>query len=295
LSNRFSAIDIGSNAIRLIIGEWTGHEWVILKKERAAVRLGADAFAHGSISEKLFNESLVTFRKFAALNRKFKVGRCRAVATSALRESRNAKQFIDYIQKRTRIKIELISGEEEGLIIRDAVYSSFPFSNEHSLFIDIGGGSIELTFNHGQKMQATRSFRMGTVRTLQRGPLKDSLAIYAKTLKPYIHKSVSSDPLSFAVGTGGNIESLGRLKLLLLKKTPNTFITLEELKSLLATLTKMKIEERITQLKMRPDRADVVVPALSVLILVMELAHVEKLKIPYVGLRDGLLRSFVSL
>lgn len=291
MSNRFSAIDIGSNAIRLIIGEWTGHEWIILKKERSPVRLGADAFSKGFISEELFQESLKTFKKFQMLNRKFKVDECHAVATSALRESKNARQYIQFISKKSNINIQLISGEEEGLIIRDAICGAMPLKNTNSLFIDIGGGSMELTFNDGLKTRDSRSFKMGTVRTLQRGPLKQCLRDYEKILKPYIARN--SKNLHFAVGTGGNIESLGRLKLQLLRSTPNTNITLPELKKILSIISRHTVEERMHKLQMRSDRADVIIPALNLLILVMELAKVTQLKIPYVGLRDGILRRFV--
>lgn len=292
MSNRFSAIDIGSNAIRLIIGEWTGHEWVILKKERSPVRLGADAFSKGFISDQLFQESLQTFKKFQLLNRKFKVDDCRAVATSALRESKNARQFIQFISKKSKIKIQLITGEEEGFIIRDAICGAMPLKNTNSLFIDIGGGSMELTFNEGLKTHISRSFKMGTVRTLQRGPLKQCIYDYEKILKPYISRNAKD--LHIAVGTGGNIESLGRLKLQLLKATPNTNISLQELKKILSILSRFSVEERIQKLQMRSDRADVIIPALTLLILVMELSKVSLLKIPYVGLRDGILRRFIT-
>lgn len=301
-----SAIDIGSNAIRLIVaevGSSPGSARIkVLKKFRAPVRLGKDAFMNGEISSQSFEAALEAFEKFAQINKKYKVGHCRAVATSAVRESKNKDQFIKTIYDHSKIKIEIIDGLEEARLIHTAVRKEIDLDKKRTMLIDVGGGSVEVSFSENSKMLATQSFPMGTVRILDilnKRKLNESqlnvvMGEFLEPLSKHIHKQTDLNGIDFAVGTGGNLECMGRLKVQLLKRTPNTFLTLKELGEIIQKLKNFSFKERVEKLELRPDRADVILPACLLIQTIMRQAEVEKIMIPCVGLRDGLLWSSLS-
>lgn len=297
-----AAIDIGSNAIRMVVAEHSHQGLQLLKKFRFPIRLGADVFATGKISAKNLKLSARTFKKFKELTEDYNVKAIRAVGTSALRESKNSKAFIELVRRKSDIKIELIDGVEEARIIHQAVRREIDLETHRSLLIDIGGGSVELTFSDHGMMTSTNSFPFGTVRTLEmmkQRKLDESQLqlVIGDFLEPLTHFIQSQGPgqtLDFAVGTGGNLETLGKLKPLLLKAGSRTFLTLRELTEIIQKLQKMTIKERIEKLDMRPDRADVIVPASLIVQTVMRQAGIEKLLVPHVGLKDGLVWSIAN-
>ncbi|AHZ86262.1 Exopolyphosphatase 1 [Bdellovibrio bacteriovorus] len=303
VSRRISAIDIGSNAIRMMIADI--HEQApylhIVKKYRAAVRLGHDVFTQGVITPASLEIAKATFQRYALTNRELGVTKCRAVATSASREAKNQKEFVDLIYKTSGIKIEVIDGTEEGRLIHLAVRKELDLDNKKSMLIDIGGGSVEVTFSQGPKMIATKSFPMGTVRILEnlakRNLTENHMNIimgeFIGALGEHIYKNCDHDPVDFAIGTGGNLECLGQLKGELLKKSPQTFLTLAELTEIIDRLRSLKVKDRIEKLHLRPDRADVIVPAAMLVQTIMRQAETEKILIPNVGLRDGLIWSML--
>lgn len=298
-----SAIDIGSNAIRMIVGEVRDQRLHVVKKFRAPVRLGKDVFHDGEISEKVLKETEKAFERFAEINKKFKVEHCRAVATSAVREARNRQSLVGRILKQSRIQIEVIDGIEEARLIHAAVRREVDLNRRRLLLIDIGGGSVEVTFSEGGLMSATQSFPMGTVRLLQflekrkldEKGLRVIMGEFVTPLSRYIESHADTTGLELAVGTGGNLECMGRLKVQLLGRTPNTFVSLSELVLISRRLESLTVKERIEKLELRPDRADVIVPAVLLVKTILRQAGVEKILIPGVGLRDGLLWSVAGL
>lgn len=306
MSQKYSAIDIGSNALRIIVAEWSpeknAHQLEILKKWRAPVRLGQDVFQSENISEETLDKAIKAFHKFKKINEKYNVQHCRAIATSALREAKNKAHFIDTIFKTTGFKIDLIDGLEEGRLIHAAVNREVLMERKSTLLIDIGGGSVEVTFSENGKIDTTQSFPMGTVRTLdllKRKNLSEEqiekiIEEYTPTLQNYIESSGFLGHLDFAIGTGGNIECLGELKIQLLKKIPNTYLTLKELEEIIIQLRKFSIKDRVKKLGLREDRADVIIPAALVVYEIMKLSSCFKLLIPRVGLRDGILWSTIE-
>lgn len=296
-----AAIDIGSNAIRMVVAEYSRLGLRTLKKYRFPIRLGADVFDKGSISAKNLKESARTFKKFKELTQKYKVSRIRAVGTSALREAKNQKAFLELMHRKSDIKIEVVDGVEEAKLIHLAVKREVHLEQHNALLIDIGGGSVELTFSLSSMMTATQSFPFGTVRTLEmmkKKKLQESQLslVMAKFLEPlthFIQSQGSEHTLDFAVGTGGNLDALGKLKPLLLKSTSRTFLTLTELSQIIEKLQKMSQKERCDQLDLRPDRADVIVPAAMTVETVMRQAGLKKLLIPHVGMKDGILWTMV--
>ncbi|WP_415062754.1 hypothetical protein [Bdellovibrio sp.] len=301
MSCRVSAIDIGSNAIRMMVADIDDRSPTlhVVKRFRAAVRLGHDVFTTGIITPTSLEFAKATFHRYAETNRELNVLHCRAVATSACREAKNRDHFVEEILKSSGIKIEVIDGTEEGRLIHLAVRKELDLDNKKTMLIDVGGGSVEVTFSKGDKMLATRSFPMGTVRVLEnltKRNLNEShlniiMGEFITSLGEHIYKNCDHDPIDFAIGTGGNLECLGKLKVQLLKRTPHTFLTLQELGMIIERLRPLKFKERIEKLGLRPDRADVIIPAAMLVQTIMRQAETEKILIPSVGLRDGLVWS----
>ncbi len=303
LSQRFSAIDVGSNAIRMIIGEIQDGRLQTLKKFRSPIRLGHDVFTDGTVSEKTLLAAEKTFAEFSRLNKRFGVDKCQAVATSALREAKNSKVFVTRMAAVSQISIKVIDGTEEARLIFNAVNREVNLTKKRALLIDIGGGSVELTLCQDDKMIVTQSFPLGTVRLLENlkkrnlteSHLNVVIADFIIPLVKFLEKEAVGLTFDFAVGTGGNLESMARLKLQILKKTPNTFVSLSELNEITEALKPVSYKDRIEKLGLRPDRADVIIPAMMVVQLVLRQAGIEKIQIPCVGLRDGLLFSASGL
>jgi exopolyphosphatase/guanosine-5'-triphosphate,3'-diphosphate pyrophosphatase len=299
-----AAIDIGSNAIRLVIGEMDSHGDIrILKKLREPVRLGKDVFASGQISSKTREKAIAAFRKFSDLLKSHGVAHSKAVATSALREARDRDSFVSEVAKSSGIRIEVIDGLEEGRLIFSAVTHRVDLRDQVAMLIDVGGGSVELTLaDHGEPV-ATQTFPLGTVRMLQmleekglkEKHLRQLIADHMKPAREFINQCRKKDlHVDVAIGTGGNYECLGKLRVALLHKSSIFSMSREELNWLCDHLLSMSVKERIEGLRLRPDRADVVVPAALVTQAVMEISEVDRLMIPYVGLRDGILADLGS-
>lgn len=299
-----AAIDIGSNAIRLIIARnIENHHYQVLHKYRAAVRLGADVFNKGKISKKSLTKATQTFKAFRRILVKHKISNYKAVATSALREATNRDQVIAHISKKSGLHIDIIDGLQEAQLIFSAVQNEINLAPYHVLLIDIGGGSVELTFALKGRPIATKSFPLGTVRLLEQSKkrkLKEAdipflLIESVAEIQNFIAANRSPDtPLLYAIGTGGNLEAMGKLKLQLLRKHPGTYLTIDELNRLIDRVRAVPLKQRPSKLKLRPDRADVIMPAMLLTKLLMLQTGVQKLVIPYVGLKDGLLSALVS-
>jgi exopolyphosphatase/guanosine-5'-triphosphate,3'-diphosphate pyrophosphatase len=221
----------------------------------------------------------------------------RAVATSAAREARNSDLLLDRVFRASGIEIEIISGEEEARLIHSAVAHVLNLTNKRTLLIDIGGGSIEVTISTGRNIISTDSYNMGTVRLLEKLNGKNtSKHLFGNLVREYteaaryrIERDLGDEKVQICAGTGGNVEEIGRLRQKLFKAESDRFVTLEELEKLIERLDRMTYEERMRKLKLRPDRADVILPASIVLHLIASEAGVKQIAIPNVGLKDGIL------
>lgn len=294
----FAAIDVGSNAMRLAIGRFDKSGGLtVVATRRAPVRLGAEVFRTGKLSSARIEEGVAAFMEFEAILRQFKVRHARAVATSALRDARNSAQFIDRVYRATGIKVEVISGDEEARLILGAVEAAVPLRSGTSLLIDIGGGSVELSLVNRGALIFSDSVNMGTVRLLEmvRGR-KHSEALLNRLLKQYagrirdqITRTKKIRTVTRLIGTGGNIDTLGDLRKQVLGKKNARVIDRGELMRLLKMLQGMTLVERIEKWKLRPDRADVIMPAIALLLGILNETKVKTLMIPKTGLRDGVL------
>jgi exopolyphosphatase/guanosine-5'-triphosphate,3'-diphosphate pyrophosphatase len=298
-----AAIDVGTNAMRLVIGSVNrDHRIELLENIREPVRLGKDVFAKGSIAEETTERAIEAFQKFKRLIDKYGVEHIKAVATSATREALNSDIFIDRIAQATGIDIATIAGEEEARLIHLAVADRVNLRNKRAILIDIGGGSVEVTLVSDGGISATVSFNMGTVRLLQKleqervgEPRFNQLVHeYAEATRKWLESRIGQHKLDLCIATGGNAEALGDLRKRLFGKDSQFVLTRQELDALVDTLQGMSFAERIQELRLRPDRADVIVPASIVLQTIVRQAGVEQVLVPNVGLKDGVLLDIVQ-
>jgi exopolyphosphatase/guanosine-5'-triphosphate,3'-diphosphate pyrophosphatase len=293
-----AAIDVGSNAMRMVIGA-IGKVLQVrpIKNIRLPVRLGHDVFSSGHLEEKTIEQTEDAFRHFRQIGEMLNVQYLRAIATSAAREAANSSVLLERVFQTTGIAIEIISGEEEAYLIHSAVAHALNLKNKHSLLIDIGGGSIEVTISTDWGILSTDSYNIGTVRLLEKTNGKDKskhvfeslVREYAEATRERIEQDLPEENVQICVGTGGNVEAIGRLREKLFKAESDRCISLEELERLIEILDHLTYEERIRKLKLRPDRADVILPASVVLHEIAKATAVKQIAIPNVGLKDGLL------
>ncbi|MBC7875735.1 MAG: Ppx/GppA family phosphatase [Anaerolineales bacterium] len=293
-----AAIDVGSNAMRMVVGRVVYDGKVeVVENLRLPVRLGQDAFTTGIVSEETAQQTVDAFMRFSKIVDDHNVEKLRSVATSAMRELTNSDLLIDRIARTTGIDIEIINGEEEARLIHLAVAQSVSLKDKHALLIDIGGGSVEVTLSLNGNIISTESYNMGTVRLLKKLSNEKNTALpfhklvreYAEAARHRIDRELGSKKIDICVGTGGNIEEMGKLREKLFKRDSDRAITLPELDKLVETLSRMKVEERMRKFKLKPDRADVILPASIVLQMIGHEAKIKEVIIPNVGLKDGVL------
>lgn len=282
---KFGAIDIGTNAARLLIGEvCKDGDHLYVKKNsytRIPLRLGDDVFENGKISkvkQSHFVDSILAFKLIAGI---FEVEELRAVATSAMREAKNANKVISLIKNTTGIDIEVISGQEEAELIF-GTFMLLDFDKKKSfIVVDVGGGSTEISvFENGTKT-ASKSFEIGTIRLLKEKvnqSLWDDISNWIKH-----NVDFSTDHQLF--GTGGNINKIHKI-IGLKDKAP---VDLKSMKKLFENLNELSVEERIDRFQLKPDRADVIVPALSIYLHVMNELNCSEISVPKIGLSDGMI------
>jgi exopolyphosphatase/guanosine-5'-triphosphate,3'-diphosphate pyrophosphatase len=281
---KLAAIDIGSNAIRLQISTiLEGGEKMLFKKleyVRFPLRLGHDVFTTNRISDASIAKFKKLMKAYKLLLELYEVDDYMFCATSAMRESENGEEVARQVKEELGVTINIIDGHLEAEFINKAIFSYL--GNETYLHIDVGGGSTELNlFVKGKKIK-TRSFKIGSVRILEH---HDSPVMW-EDMERWVRENVK---LSYgkvtAVGTGGNISKIFELA----QKKPGATLSLKKVKAIKEEIESLTIDQRIYQLQMNPDRADVIVPASGIYIKVMEWAHSNSIIVPDVGLKDGIL------
>lgn len=298
-----AGIDVGSNAIRLAVADVDAERHLtLIDVLREPVRLGEDVFATGVISEETIERAVDAFRKFRAVIDQRGVRWTRAVGTSATREALNRELFQDRIAQASGIEITPIGPEEEARLVHLAVADRVSMKSRLALLVDIGGGSTEITLATGGMVLSTESFKMGSVRLLQQlegvklGERRFHALVqeYVDATRNKVRREIGDRTVDLLVGTGGNVDTLGELRTQLLGKDKNTVLLRSELDTLVKRLQSLSYEERVHQLMLRPDRADVIVPAALILQQIMKEAKADELHIPHVGLKDGLLLDMVQ-
>ncbi|WP_445738396.1 Ppx/GppA phosphatase family protein [Mariniflexile sp.] len=285
---KYAAIDIGSNAVRLLISniiEQKGKP-VLFKKNslvRVPIRLGSDVFVQGKISKENISRLLDTMQAFKLLMKSHKVVKYKACATSAMRESANGKQVVDLVLKTSGISIDIIGGEVEAAIIAATDLNSYIDPTKTYLYVDVGGGSTEFTVIHEGNQVASRSFKIGTVRLLNDMVSKEAW----QELEQWIKLNSSHYDKISVLGSGGNINKIFKVSGKALGK-PLTYFYLT---SYYNTLQTYSYEERITELDLNQDRADVIIPAMRIYLSAMKWSGAKNIYVPKIGLADGIIKS----
>jgi exopolyphosphatase/guanosine-5'-triphosphate,3'-diphosphate pyrophosphatase len=280
---KLAAIDIGSNAIRFQVSSVLSGQRVIFKKMeyvRFPLRLGHDVFRSGRISTKSIEKFKKLMRTYKLLIELYEVDDFMFCATSAMRESENGQELAQQVEDELGITINIIDGNREAELINKAITSYL--SDDTYLHIDVGGGSTELNLYAGGKKIKTRSFKVGSVRVLEHFDKPVMWEDMEYWVKEHVKREFGKVT---AVGTGGNISKLYELA----KLKPGKLMTLKKMKEVKTMVESYSIEERIYQLQMNPDRADVIVPASDIYMKVMTWAHASKILVPEVGLKDGIM------
>lgn len=281
---RFAAIDIGSNAVRLLISDVAekGRRVVIKENTRVRVplRLGQEAFARGELSASARKELVKTLGAFAQLIQVMSVDAVMACATAALREAGNRDAVLKDVRAVTGLDIRVISGAEEAEFIFSTYMNELPFRRGAFLFFDIGGGSTEIAFYQGASLQAARSFPLGTVRMLTQGVPETLWAELRYWLKEQTGRSRSGKWMG--VGSGGNVKELARMA----AKKP---VSLKRIEALRNQLEATPSEERADKFGLSQERAEVILPAAQILAYILSIAGVEKLHVPKIGLLEGII------
>ena len=297
-----AAIDVGTNAIRLCIANLNGDGgYQTVYNVRAPVRLGQDVFTKGAISAHTIDKTVETFTEFKQKLEEHAVTHTKAVGTCALREAINRDAVLKAVNKASGIEISIIGGEEEARLIHLAAKATVNLKNKVALLIDIGGGSVEVVLADDTNVLCTESYAMGTVRLLKILDEKAGEERFNRLVTEYVdatqrrlEQEIGNQKIDVCVGTGGSIESLGELRKQLFNKNSSQKVTAEELKGLLKKLRATSMEDRIHDLRLRPDRADVIVPAAIVLHKIVQQAGVDEVVIPGIGLKDGVLLELLS-
>ena len=283
---KLAAIDIGSNAIRLLIANiYIENKNLTYKKIsliRLPIRLGNDVFTKGKISKNNINNLVKSAEAFKSIMKIHNVSRYIAVATSAMREAQNAKQIVDKIYKKTKLKIRIISGDIEAAYILQLFKNNLNIKNENYLFIDVGGGSTEINLLSNGKIIASESFKIGTVRLI-----KNFDNNMLNDLSDWINRKTIKIKNIIVIGTGGNANKILKIS----NKNPYEIIKLNYLSDLFTKVKNYTINERIIKLKLNPDRADVIEPALKIYTNALKCSNSNKFMVPRIGLADALILS----
>lgn len=295
-----AAIDIGSNAARLLIKSVTKQEdgTLLFQKQqfvRFPLRLGLDVFTQGKISKEREVQFIRMIKAFRQLMIIYNVVDFRACATSALRDAKNGRKIIRRIKHLTGIDIEIISGEEEARTIYDNHIEKLLVSSASTeaggksyLYVDVGGGSTEVSFIAGGELKSSKSFNIGTLRLLSGTVSLESI----NEMCDQICAMISSQNEVEIIGSGGNINKLYRL---VPKKTKlKDRISLPQLVKLFGQLSSLTVEERIREFDLRPDRADVIVPAAQIFIAIAHAIGANAILVPTIGLADGIINKLVA-
>jgi len=289
--NTLAAIDIGTNAISLLINNVDNSDGVDEFKKvaflRVPIRLGEDTFSKGLIGEsKLYrlNEAMMGF---AHIMRAYKVSAYRACATSAMRDAENGQEVIASILKNSGIKIDIITGKEESEIIFEAGgLDSVMDKSKNYLYVDVGGGSTEVIVYSKQQKADSQSFQIGTVRMLAEGVKKEETDFFKEWLKDTYDKYA---PLSI-IASGGNINKVSKL----LGKREKETLSYKEIKDLYDKLENLSYDERMRNFKLNAYRADVIIPALKIFLTVGKICNIDEIFVPKVGLVDGIIHHLYT-
>lgn len=285
-----AAIDIGSNAARLLINEVKethgNVEFTKLNLLRIPLRLGFDVFSNGEIGADRKQMVINSMKIFRQLMEIYKVEHYRACATSAMRDAKNGQEIIDIVREQADINIEIITGDEEATLIYENHVAEGLDKDFAYLYVDVGGGSTELTFYENNEMKYEHSFNIGTIRLLN-GLVTPNIW---DDMKEEIKDKIKSKKNVVAIGSGGNINKIFSMS----KTKDGKPMPVSVIKKYLKEMQQLSVEERMQHYQIREDRADVIVPALQIFSNIMTWADIKHIYVPKISVADGLVKSIYS-
>jgi exopolyphosphatase/guanosine-5'-triphosphate,3'-diphosphate pyrophosphatase len=286
---RYAAIDIGSNAMRLLIAEIQQEEsdYIFVKDTliRVPIRLGGDVFVNSRISDHKAGLLMKAMTAFGNLMDAYEVEDYMACATSAMRDSSNGPELVEAIRA-IGIDLQIIDGNREAEIIYSSHIIDKLDPKKNYLYIDVGGGSTELSIFEKSKLTASKSFNIGTIRILDHQDKSETW----DEMKAWIKTNAIDYTSLVGIGSGGNINKLFRLS----GQAPGELLSIETLKSLADMLKSHTVDERIHKLGLKPDRADVIVPACKIFLNVMKWGRMKEIAVPRIGLVDGIIQTLID-
>jgi len=291
--------EVGSNALRLLVGRPALPRPEVLEEDRAGVRLGEESFRHGELSSRTIRAVVRAMESFRRKLERHDPASVVGVATSAVRSARNGAELVQEVERRTAIHLRVIDGHREAELVRRAVASVVPLQDKTALLVDVGGGSVELSLMKRGRLSRSASSESGAVRLLHlfqgaqgERRFSQALASFRRDLDEVL--SASAGTLDVCIGTGGNVRALGKLRREILGKDAPDRLRRGELGELIDTLAHRSPREREREFGLKPDRADVILPAARLLFALMQHAAVDRMLIPGVTLRDGVLLEHVA-
>lgn len=287
---KYGAIDIGSNAVRLLVAnviEENDKDPQFKKSSlvRVPIRLGADAFVSGTISSENTNRIVDAMKAFKLIMKVHGVEKYKACATSAMREATNGKDVAKMVLKETDVEIDIIDGKKEAAIISSTDLNQLIESDSTYLYVDVGGGSTEFTLFSRGKIVNSKSFKIGTVRLINNK--KSDNKIIFKKVQYWIEENTKNYKRITLIGSGGNINKIFKMS----GREQGKPISYIYLNAQYQFLKKMTYKERISELGLNPDRADVIVPATKIYLSAMKWSGARKIFVPKIGLSDGIIKS----
>lgn len=287
---RYAAIDIGSNAVRLLIADIIENNGSVSFKKntliRVPLRLGDDAFLNQFISDKKTTDLVKTMQAFRGLMDVYKVVDYRAYATSAMREAKNGEEVVNLIREKADVNLQIIHGQKEAKIIYASHAEDNIDKSKNYLYIDVGGGSTELSLFAAGDLVASKSFNIGTIRILDNQDKEETW----DEMRDFIRDNTRQFKALSGIGTGGNINKLYKLA----DEKDKTPLTFNKLKSLSNYLNSFSLKDRINVLGLNQDRADVIIPACDIYLSVMKWAGIKTIYVPSVGMVDGIIQRLIE-
>ena len=285
---KYAAIDIGSNAMRLLVTnivEQEGQAPQFNKSSlvRVPIRLGQDAFTVGEITEENIDRMIDAMKAFKLLMKVHKVEKYQACATSAMREAYNGKEVVEIIKKKADIKIDIIDGKKEAAIIAASDLKQFISTDKAYLYVDVGGGSTEFSLFYEGKIIASKSFKNGTVRLLNNMVNE----VVWQEIEKWIKVNTEGLDNIIMIGSGGNINKTFKLS----GKMQDKPLTYKYLKTQFDYINGLTYEQRIAELGLNTDRADVIIPALTIYLSAMKWSGAKHIYVPKIGLSDGIVKA----
>ncbi|MEC7798890.1 MAG: exopolyphosphatase [Candidatus Neomarinimicrobiota bacterium] len=282
---RFAAIDVGSNAMRLffcrVLENGEGPTFIKESMIRMPLRLGHDAFTENKISDETCDKFVNTMYGFNSLMQAYEPISFKACATEAMRQASNGLDLVDRVKEETGISLNIITGKEEANIIISTHIDRYLQTDQHCLYVDVGGGSTELTLIKNKETLFSKSFSIGSVRLLEEQVSADDWS----AMKEWIVDKTSTITNIQSIGSGGNINKI----LTLLEKSKGKSVSFKEIKSIIKKIKPFSIHDRIVKLGLRPDRADVIVHAGKIYSKCMKWSGANNMIVPQVGLADGMI------